>query len=81
MESMCLGTVFSWGCKSSYGWGGGAGGGTGMIASSSTQARPNISRLLARYCIAERPGFTFTSIRKSTHNQRCAVHRPFLVGF
>ena len=69
MESMCLGAVFSWAKRSSYGWGGGAGGGNGMIASSHTQARPNLSRLLCRYCISERPGFAFTSIQVNKNYQ------------
>lgn len=77
MESMCLGAVFSWAKRSSFGWGGGAGGGNGMIASSGTQGRPNITRLLSRYCIAERPGFAFTSIRKFT----LAIHRPTASDF
>jgi hypothetical protein len=69
MESMCLGGVFSWAKRSSYGWGGGAGGGNGMICSSHTQARPNLSRLLCRYCISERPGFAFTSIQVNKNYQ------------
>lgn len=69
MESMCLGGVFSWAKRSSSGWGGGAGGGNGMICSSHTQARPNLSRLLCRYCISERPGFAFTSIQVNKNYQ------------
>jgi len=40
-----------------------------MIVSSHTQARPNLSRLLCRYCISERPGFEFTSIQVNKNYQ------------
>ena len=63
MESFCAGGVFSWAKRSSYGWGGGAAGDGGMIASSHTQGRPNLSRFLCRYAQKERPGFDFTSIQ------------------
>ena len=65
MESFCAGGVFSWAKRSSYGWGGGAAGDGGMIASSHTQGRPNLSRFLCRYAQKERPGFDFTIVNVS----------------
>jgi hypothetical protein len=62
MEAMCVGAVGAW-KSNSYGFGGGVGGGNGLIISGHTQGRPNFTRLLARFARREHPGFTFTSIQ------------------
>lgn len=45
----------------------------GVIASCHTQGRPNLCKLLARYCEANRPGFKFTSIQVNK-NYESALH-------
>lgn len=70
--SMCLGVVYSW-RTSNTGFAGGAAGDNGVIASCHTQGRPNLSKLLARYCMVNRPGFPFTSIQVNK-NYESALH-------
>ena len=70
--SMCMGVVYSW-RTSNTGFAGGAAGDNGVIASCHTQGRPHLSRLLSRYCEANMPGFSFTSIQVNK-NYESALH-------
>lgn len=71
-DSMCLGVVQAW-VVAARGYAGGVAGGNGMIVSGATQARPNLSRLLARYGKLNKPGFTFTSIQVNK-DYESAIH-------